>query len=86
MARELIFNQCFEEFHSSSGVTNLVTRGNLSSSTAPGAGTGARRTGHFKVSEITDVLSFPLAPDVLALREDIWSYSIFSDRNKLGEF
>lgn len=61
-------------------------RGNLSSSTAPGAGIGARRTDHFKVSEITDVLSFPLAPDVLALLEDIWNYSVFSDRNKLVEF
>lgn len=86
MARELIFNQCSEESHSSSGVTNLVMRGNLSSSTAPGAGTGTRRTGHFKVSEITDVLSFPLAPDVLILQEDIWNYSKFPDRNKLGEF
>lgn len=86
MARELIFNQCSEEFHSSSGVTNLAMRGNLPRSTAPGAATGARRTGRFKVSEITDVLSLPLAPDVLALRKDIWNYSIFSDRNKLGEF
>lgn len=79
MARELILTNALRNPTQVQESPTCVMRGNLSSSTAPGPGIGARRTEHFKVSEITDVLSFPLAPDVLALLEDIWNYSIFSD-------
>lgn len=64
VTRDLIFNQCSEESHSSSGVTNLCDEGNLPNFTASGVGTGARGIDHFKVPKVTDVLPlYTVYPD-----------------------
>lgn len=62
-------------------------RGNLPNSSTCGVEAGARRSDHFKVSKVTDVLSFPLVPYKLALLEDMWRYlPLFSDVNKWEHF
>lgn len=59
-------------------------RDSLPNSIAFGVGTGARRTDHFKVSQVTYVLSSTLGPYVLALPEDTWNTIYFLIKTNEG--